>query len=124
MPKHQITEKKRRHIEKTYDISLEYYNALREIQKFKCAVCKIPETEFSKPLVVDHDHKTGQVRGLLCLKCNMALGLLADSPKRMIRAAMYVYAKEELTSFSTYVTNLISRVSSTDILHLVGSRAR
>lgn len=44
-------------------------SALREFQGGKCAVC-----EDEKPLVVDHDHKTGLVRGLLCVRCNTTEG--------------------------------------------------
>lgn len=45
-------------------------------------------------LVVDHDHQTGQVRGLLCAKCNMKLGALVDDPDWLARAMGY--AKQEL----------------------------
>jgi len=44
-----------------------------------CAVCK-GKCPTGKRLAVDHDHSTGQVRGLLCSRCNTALGLLRDSP--------------------------------------------
>jgi tetrahydromethanopterin S-methyltransferase subunit B len=45
-------------------------------QDNKCAICHLGTT---KRLFVDHDHKTGMVRGLLCYKCNSALGLINDS---------------------------------------------
>jgi hypothetical protein len=41
-------------------------------------------------LMVDHDHVTGQVRGLLCRNCNWAVGLMADDPARLRRAAEYL----------------------------------
>jgi hypothetical protein len=39
--------------------------------------------------VVDHDHVTGKIRGLLCFECNSAIGLHKDDPARMEAAAMY-----------------------------------
>ncbi|MFB7366858.1 endonuclease VII domain-containing protein [Streptomyces hydrogenans] len=39
---------------------------------------------------VDHCHKTGRVRGVLCLNCNIGLGLLKESPDRMLRAIAYL----------------------------------
>lgn len=91
-----------------YGISIEYYNSLREIQRFRCKICKIPESKFGEALVVDHDHSTGEVRGLLCKRCNLGLGLFKDSPKRLIRAASYIYAKDKLTSFLEYAKNVVA----------------
>lgn len=110
---------KRKHIERTYGISLEYYNSLREIQKYKCAICRIPEGQFEEALIVDHDHNTGEVRGLLCKRCNSGLGFMKDSPKRLIRAARYLYSKKNLTPFDEYAKN-VSSISENDILNLVG----
>lgn len=63
-------------LQKDHGITLEFYNELLEIQRGVCAICGGKND--GKNLVVDHDHKTGKVRGLLCFKCNVALGLLND----------------------------------------------
>lgn len=60
-----------------YGISIDAYDALSLIQGGRCSVCGAPSGK--RPLAVDHDHKTGQVRGLLCNRCNLASGLLQDS---------------------------------------------
>lgn len=58
-----------------------------------CAICRQPErTARNQVLAVDHDHSTGEVRGLLCSHCNRAVGLLADDPARLIRALAYLGA--------------------------------
>ncbi len=65
-------------IEKTYGITGDDYARLLELQGGKCAVCRARPK--SKRLVVDHNHTTGAVRGLLCARCNHeALGSLHDS---------------------------------------------
>lgn len=55
-------------IEKTYGLTAEQYDALLERQGGRCAICR--NRPKSKRLAVDHDHKTGEVRGLLCSRCN------------------------------------------------------
>ena len=69
-----------------YKLTPEAYARMLEAQGGVCAVCHRPETQLRvngdvKRLAVDHDHETGKVRGLLCHKCNRALGLLCDNPK-------------------------------------------
>ncbi len=57
-------------------------------QKGLCAICReVPE---KKRLAVDHCHKTGKIRGLLCNLCNMSIGCLRDCPKKARSAARYL----------------------------------
>jgi len=56
-----------------------------------CAICRAnPEFDSSVRLHIDHDHDTGVVRGLLCQRCNLAIGHLDDDPIRAIEAANYL----------------------------------
>jgi hypothetical protein len=73
-----------------YGITLEDYNALYYNQDGKCKICKKHQVEFKKRLAVDHNHKTGEVRGLLCQKCNQAIGLFNDDADLLRQAALYV----------------------------------
>lgn len=59
-----------RHLLKKYGITLEQYEHLYRAQEGRCAVCKRTAETFRHRLSVDHDHKTGEVRGLLCVHCN------------------------------------------------------
>lgn len=61
-----------------YGITPEEYNEILRSQGNKCAICGMTPEENGKNLSVDHDHKTGKVRGLLCHKCNTGLGALGD----------------------------------------------
>ena len=62
-----------------YNITLKEYNYMFLKQKSKCAICDTYQSEIKHPLGVDHNHETGQVRELLCFKCNNALGLINES---------------------------------------------
>lgn len=58
------------HLRRTYGITEEQYEELLEAQNKNCAVCLRPASEFAVRLAVDHDHATGEIRGLLCGHCN------------------------------------------------------
>lgn len=67
------------------------YQAMFAAQDGKCAVCETSEPGFGKRyFAVDHDHDTGEVRALLCMGCNAAIGLLKEDPDRIYAAAEYV----------------------------------
>jgi hypothetical protein len=69
----------------SYGLTKEARDKLREQQDHKCGICRQ-----GAKLVVDHNHENGHVRGLLCDKCNMGLGLFRDSPDILLAAAAYL----------------------------------
>lgn len=74
-----------------YGLTLEEYGSLFVAQAGACAICKRHEDlPGAGLLVVDHDHATGKVRGLLCSKCNAAIGLLGDSVRNLASAILYL----------------------------------
>jgi len=81
---------KRRRLSCVYGITIELYDRMVIGQKGLCRICGKPETLSGKSLAVDHCHKTGVIRGLLCAKCNKALGLLGEDPRRLRLAASYL----------------------------------
>lgn len=64
-------------LEKVYGISWEEYQKILKRQDGKCGICPSELTTSIKPHL-DHDHKTGEVRGILCQGCNMGIGLLKE----------------------------------------------
>jgi hypothetical protein len=70
--------------------TLEDYNHVLELQGGLCAICKSDGTSHKKGLVVDHDHKTGVYRGILCAFCNTALSYFKDSPEILNNALNYL----------------------------------
>lgn len=66
-------------LQRTYGIGLVDYNNMLEEQNHVCQICKKPPNG-KRPLVVDHDHKTDKIRGLLCYGCNRLIVALDDHP--------------------------------------------
>jgi len=75
---------------KQYGLTVEKYDELLFLQNGKCAICLLDFSEMKNPPHIDHDHTTGEVRGLLCSKCNPAIGLLQDDYKLCLNAAKYL----------------------------------
>lgn len=71
--------------------SPEDYERAWVLQGGKCAICgcELGSSRYTKP-AADHDHKTGKLRGILCMQCNTALGLFKDSPYRLESAIHYL----------------------------------
>lgn len=83
-----------RNLKINYGISIQQYIKLSTLQKNKCVICKNVETLVLRgklvKLAVDHCHKTGKIRGLLCSNCNKGLGLFNDDPNILYTASRYV----------------------------------
>lgn len=80
---------------KIYGITGAEYESMVAQQGGACAICSKPEVERHqggklKSLVVDHNHSTGLIRGLLCSVCNKAIGLLDDDRSRLLAAVAYL----------------------------------
>jgi len=67
------------------------FDEMLEEQGGKCKICLLASDDF----VIDHNHRTGKIRGLLCRKCNSALGMCNDDADVLLRAAHYLQATEE-----------------------------
>ena len=72
-----------------FGITLDVYNSVLAAQDGVCAICKAINLN-GRRLSVDHDHRTGAVRGLLCHNCNSAVGHLKDNPLLIEAAAQYL----------------------------------
>lgn len=81
-------------IKRVYGITIEKYNEMLVEQNGLCKICKKPEITKLKNkingLAIDHCHKTGKIRSLLCLKCNSALGKFNDSIDLLQEAINYL----------------------------------
>ena len=94
----QLNAKQRTLIRRRYDlkrrigITVEEYDQAFEDQNGRCAICGLTEVGHTKQAILnaDHDHVTRQFRGLLCHRCNMALGLFKDNIDVLARAISYL----------------------------------
>ena len=80
---------------KNYGITLEKYNSLLEEQQNNCCICGAKNLSDGRALSVDHNHETGEVRGLLCSNCNVGLGLFRDSTELLFKAKEYLLKKSK-----------------------------
>jgi hypothetical protein len=77
-------------LKRNYGITLDEHTQMYEDQNGVCAVCEKPGDGKWKKLCVDHDHKTGKVRQLLCRNCNMILGQVDDNINYMEKLTAYL----------------------------------
>jgi len=84
---------KSRMLKRAYGITLDDFDAMVAEQGGRCAICGVDPPRLS----VDHDHATGQVRGLLCDSCNNGLGRFRDNPDSLMAAAAYLLRTTTIT---------------------------
>ncbi len=75
-------------LKKTYNITPKEYDKIFESQGGRCAICR-KEESLGKRLAVDHNHTTGEIRGLLCFRCNTKLAHIEDI-EFVIKAKVYL----------------------------------
>jgi len=78
----------KRNLRRKFGMTVEQYEQLLTIQNGVCAICFQPPV--TKRLAVDHDKETGQIRGLLCVNCNTAIGLLKHDIRNIDNAKTYL----------------------------------
>lgn len=77
--------RRKKHFERNYNLTTEELESLKDKQENKCLVCSSVGD-----LVVDHNHKTGKIRGLLCNRCNLAVGFIENNPGWAPKAVAYL----------------------------------
>jgi hypothetical protein len=73
-----------------YNINQQQYEDMLKSQNSSCKICKVNQKNLKKKFAVDHNHKTGEVRGLLCYTCNYGLGYFYDSVELLRNAIDYL----------------------------------
>jgi len=89
------TSDRKSYLKRKYGLTIEEYDALLAAQGGGCAICGNPDADN-----VDHDHITGEVRGILCFNCNIAIGHVADEADRLLLAFAYLDRDKELSDIA------------------------
>jgi hypothetical protein len=98
-----------------YRLTEAAYNAILQFQGGVCAGCQEPP--HGRQLAVDHDHKTGRIRGLLCWHCNRAIGIARDRADALTRLGAYLDAPSAPAALGVETYGLIGKA-------LVGKRVK
>lgn len=78
-----------------YGLTPDDYQSILANQNFSCAICEVEisaavEYKAGRLVAIDHNHETGEVRGILCAKCNLVLGHARESTDILYRAIVYL----------------------------------
>lgn len=86
--------RRKHHLKNRYGISIDTFNHLRDIQMNRCMICGLSPPLSGKKknqiLHIDHCHKTGNVRGLLCYLCNRGIGMFKEDITLLEKAIDYL----------------------------------
>ncbi len=83
------------HLTRKYGLNIKEFQAILEAQDNKCACCGNLEGPGNERFVVDHDHKTGDVREIICQKCNLTIGLVDDDIDNLNHCIVYLKKHKE-----------------------------
>jgi len=93
-----------------YNITPEEYDLILKFQNGRCAICDRPQRADQKRLAVDHCHRSGLIRGLLCWACNKALGAFKDDQWRMWKAFFYLFAPPAVQALGEERFGMLGRI--------------
>ena len=97
-------------LNRNYGIDNNVYLQMLKEQNGCCKICGISEEENKSKLHVDHNHKTGEVRGLLCSRCNTAIGKFKEDPEIIRRAIEYIERWNNVSKLSESEGSTITAV--------------
>ena len=87
---HDPAKNRAKNLRNRFGMSLEEYDQMLEKQNGQCRICRTDTPGNKGRFVVDHNHATGEVRGLLCWSCNVGIGHLQDDPSILLSAFNYL----------------------------------
>ena len=104
-----------------YRLTEEEYNSILKYQGGVCAGCG--EHPHGRCLAVDHEHRTGKIRGLLCWHCNRAIGIARDNGEAMSRLGAYLKTPTAPLALGRTVYGLIGQAKASKKVKVYGPPA-
>lgn len=98
--------KRKRELKKNYNMTIEQYNELFIKQNGQCMGCNKHQSVLKQTLSVDHNHNTGQIRGLLCYNCNLAIGHALENIRTLENLITYL---SDSSQESAKIINLLKK---------------
>lgn len=95
------------HLKRRYGITAAEVEAMMAAEGGTCAICRVKPAEH-----VDHDHETGDVRGILCFTCNVGLGNFEDDPERLLLGYRYLTRHPAATGGAARLRLIMTRRAS------------
>ena len=89
-PEQKIKASKSHAFRKKYNITIDQRDAQFEKQGRRCAICKTADCDSSRDWHTDHNHQNGEFRGILCWRCNSALGFVKENPNTLMNMILYL----------------------------------
>lgn len=86
-----VREQNRKYLS-NYGLTRDEVQELKASQHYRCALCGVPEELTERGLVIEHDHKTGLIRGASCSSCNLGLAHFTENPATLRAAIKYLKA--------------------------------
>lgn len=99
-------------LRREFHITLEQWRAIYDYQNGCCAMCERPASDFKNGLSLDHDHKTGLIRGLLCHICNRVLGKFRDNNSLLCAASGYVTHPPAIQALGALTFTVVGRIGT------------
>lgn len=99
-------------LRREFHTTLAQYKKIAGFQNCRCGMCKRPASDFKNGLALDHDHKTGLVRGLLCHICNRRLGKFLDNDALLLAAAAYVTNPPAVAALGIEILTATGRIGT------------
>ena len=117
--KNVMTSKQRdSYLKAKYGIGVKEYRRMLNAQHGKCAVCKKPPKNKNRSMSVDHDHKTGEVRGLLCYFCNYKV-IGRNDPESIKKLVLYILPEYDIIKSAdkdTHIQDMLESPTKCDCL--------
>ncbi len=103
---------RRNALKRLYGITVEQWEVLFDRQERMCAVCTLDESDYKGKWYTDHNHRTGKVRGIVCVRCNQVIGALEDPAVSLAQDYITRYSGERIKEIEEEVSAAVETAAT------------